>query len=67
MLEIGDEDVEGISIRDDTTHSWKRRKGQWDIGRNIQEDWVLRFTYIQKGPPKNKNESSLELRCNVCS
>jgi hypothetical protein len=31
--EIGDENVKDFSLEGDTIHSWKRKKGQWTIGR----------------------------------
>jgi hypothetical protein len=57
-LEIGNKNVEGFSLEEDTIHSQKRKRVQWDIRRNFQPEWVSKFPFIEPIPPKNKNDSS---------
>ena len=35
LFEIGSLNVEDFSLQGDIVHSWKRKKGQWDIGTMI--------------------------------
>ena len=51
---IDNNNVEGFSLEGNTNHSQsqKRKKGQWDIGRQIQSEWSQNFhllnQYLQK-------------------
>jgi hypothetical protein len=54
--EIGNKNVESFSLEDDTIHSRKRKKGQWDIGRLFQPEWVSKFPFIEPIPPTNEKE-----------
>ena len=56
--EIGSSNVEDFSLQGDTVHSWKRKKGQWDIGRKFKFDWVSRYPFIEPKPPTNENKTS---------
>jgi hypothetical protein len=53
-------------LEKNTTNSRKRQKGQWDIGRGFQPDWVSKFVFIDPLPPKNEKEKP-KVRCNICS
>jgi hypothetical protein len=64
--EIGSINVENISLEKNTTNSRKRQKGQWDIGRGFQPDWVSKFPFIDPLPPKNEKEKP-KVICNICS
>ena len=57
-FEIGSSNVEYFSLQGDTVHSQKRKKGQWDIRRKFQFDWVLRYPFIEPIPLTNENENS---------
>ena len=65
--EIGDKNVEYVSLEGDTIHSQKRKKGQWDIGRHFQPDWISTYPFIEPIPPTNENEPSREVKCISCS
>ena len=65
--EIGSSNVEYFSLQGDTVHSWKRKKGQCDIGRKFKFDWVSRFPFIEPIRPANENETSWEVKCISCS
>ena len=54
--EIGSSNVEDFSLQGATVHSWKRKKGQWDIGRKFKFDWVSRYPFIEPIPIENENE-----------
>jgi hypothetical protein len=41
-------------LEKNTTNSWKRQKGQWDIGKEFQPHWVSKFSFIEPIPPKNE-------------
>ena len=56
--EIGSSNLEYFSLQDDSVHSWKMKKGQWDIGRNFKYDWVSRYLFIEPIPLANENETS---------
>ena len=56
--EIGCWNVEYFSLQGDIVHSRKRKKGQWDIGRKLKFDWVLRYPFIEPIPPANGNDTS---------
>ena len=47
--------------------SWKRKKGQWDIGIKFKFDWVSRYPFIEPIPPTNENEASREVKCISCT
>jgi hypothetical protein len=53
-------------LEKNTTNSRKIKKGQWDIGRGFQPDWVSKFPFIDPLPPKNEKEKP-KVRCNICS
>jgi hypothetical protein len=53
-------------LEKNTTNSRKRQKGQWDIGRGFQPDWVSKFPFIDPLPPKNEKEKT-QVICNICS
>jgi len=65
--EINNSNIENFSLEGDKVHSRKRKKGQWDIGRQFQSDWVSKFPYIEPIPPENENETSGEVKCSSCS
>jgi hypothetical protein len=67
--EIDNNNVEGFSLEGNTNHSQsqKRKKGQWDIGRQFQSEWVSKFPFIEPIPPTNEKEASREVRCIICS
>lgn len=65
--EIGDKTIEDFSMEDEIIHSWKRKKGQWDIGRLFQPEWVSKFPFIEPILPANEKETSREVKCIVCS
>ena len=58
QLEIDNDNVEGFSLGGNTNHSQsrKRKKGQWDAGRQFQLEWASRFPFIEPIPSINKNE-----------
>jgi hypothetical protein len=64
--EIGSTNVKNISLEKNTTNSQKIQKGQWDIGRGFQPDWVSKFPFIHLLPPKNEKEKP-KVKCNICS
>jgi hypothetical protein len=66
---VDNNNVEGFSLEGNTNHSqsWKRKKGQWDIGRQFQSDWVSKFPFSEPIPPTNEKEASREVRCIICS
>ena len=56
--EIGDKNAEYFSLEGDTIRSQKRKKGQWDIGRHFQLDWISTYPFIEPIPPTNEKETS---------
>ena len=44
--EIGDKNVKHFSLEGDTFLSRKRKKGQWDVGKQFQPDWVSTHPFI---------------------
>ena len=56
--EIGDKNLEYFSLEGDTLSSRKRKKGQWDIGRQFQPDWASTYPFIEPILPTNENEPS---------
>ena len=65
--EISVENVKDFSLDSDTNHSRKRKKDQWTVGRQFQDDWVSSFPFVEEIPPTNVNEDLREVRCIVCS
>ena len=49
--------------------SYKRKKGQWVVGRNFQPNWVSRFPFIEPLSPIVQTGSKVvrEAKCLVCS
>ena len=64
---IGRSNVEYFSLQGDIVHSWKRKKGQWDIGRKFKFDWVSRYPFIEPIPTANDNETWGEVKFISCS
>ena len=52
-----------------TNHSQsrKRKKDQWDAGRQFQSEWASRFPFIEPITSINENEVAREVKCIVCS
>ena len=65
--EIGSSNVEYFSLQGDTMHSWKMKKGQWDIRIKFKFDRVSRYPFIEPIPPANENETSRDFKCISCS
>ena len=63
--EISDENVKYFSLEGDTSHSRKRRKRKWTVGRKFQDDWVSSFPFIEEIFPTN--EDLREVKFIVCS
>ena len=59
--EIGSSNVEYFSLQGDTVNSWKRKKGQWDVGRKFKVDWVSKYPCIEPIPPANEMRSHEKL------
>eukprot|EP01018_Ginkgo_biloba_P008393 Gb_25811 [translate_table: standard] len=49
-------------LDDEPINSRKRKKGQWDIGRCFQPDWVSKFPFIELVPSENEKNTSKEVR-----
>ena len=65
--EIGSSNVEYFSLQGDTVHSWKRKRGQWGIGRKFKFDWVSRYPFIEPIPTTTHNETWGEVKRISCS
>jgi hypothetical protein len=65
--ETSDKNVEVCSLESDKIHSWIKKKGQWDIGRQFLLDWVSKIPFIEPIPPTNEIETSREVICIICS
>ena len=66
---IGNDNVESVPLGRSTNHSLsqKRKKGQLDIGRQLQPEWASKFPFIEPITPIKEKEASREVKCIVCS
>jgi hypothetical protein len=55
--EMASENVESVSLEDDTINLWKSKKGQWDIGRTFQPGWVSNFHLMNQHLQKMRNKN----------